>query len=501
MIRRKLWAHNKQAIEFLEESFKTTDSAVVVQPTGSGKSGVMFGYIESVLAKVKNVIVIQPSLSIESAQKASSLWNKKLDSKVRYITYSKMANLRKMTKENLVKQGFTDVDLIILDEVHHIAAPIWSQGYECLKALNPACKIIGLTATPIRYLDGGRNVAEEYFHGNVIETLTLIQAIQQEIFAKPKYITAYYGKDEILADMLSRINSFSCSEDARASLYAIYTKLRDDWNRQSDLDEKIEHYINLYLPDVNNLKFVIFTSGIAELQESKEIVKAWFKKRNIRKKINTFEVYSGNGIDDETVFKGFARTHKDSVDLLFAVDKLNEGVHLKELSGIIMLRNTSSPTIYYQQLGRIFHTGMKRAPLVFDFVNNHNALAVVRSTLIDPEEVPVPIKGKGTKNHLTGVEYSTVTMHDEMMDLSILLDKLDVKLVKDVSPWTSKVDDAWESCYGVLSDFVTSSGRLPSANDDFTLFSWFRMQIVSWLSETLDAWKKDKLQALGVRVG
>jgi superfamily II DNA or RNA helicase len=504
MLRDKLWDHNRRALEYVEETFKTTDSTIVVQPTGSGKSGVMFGYIEGIFSTARNIIVIQPSLSIEHAQKASSLWNKKWDSKVRYITYSKMSKLRTMLMDAITKQGFTDVDLVVLDEVHHIAAPVWRLGFDRLKELNPQCKFLGLTATPIRYLDDGLNVADEYFNGNVIESITLIEAIKKEVFAKPRYVTAYFGKDEILRDMQSRINSFPSSGDYRSTLMSIFNKLKSDWDTQSDIDEKIEKYINLYLSGDTNIKFVVFMSSISELLEHRETVENWFKKRKIRNKVNSYDMYSGNGKDDEVVLKSFSRSRKDSVDLLFAVDKLNEGVHIKGLSGVIMLRDTTSPTVYYQQLGRCFSAGMDKSPLIFDFVNNHSSLGVVRSTLIDESDATSPISGtitvKGKEVPYRGLEYSTVTMHDEMMDLSVLLDKLDVKLVKNSTIWFDNSDSAWLECFSELSSFITSNRRLPSSADDFTLFSWFRQQVACILAGLLDEWKKQKLINIGVRL-
>ena len=49
---------------------------------------------------------------------------------------------------------------------------------------------------------------------------------------------------------------------------------------------------------------------------------------------------------------------------------LNEGMHIEGIDGVIMLRPTSSPILYMQQLGRALTTGDKKNPLVFDIVNN-----------------------------------------------------------------------------------------------------------------------------------
>ena len=51
---------------------------------------------------------------------------------------------------------------------------------------------------------------------------------------------------------------------------------------------------------------------------------------------------------------------------------LNEGIHVKNVDTIMMFRDTASPIIYFQQMGRCFSVGQKLNPLIFDFVNNFN---------------------------------------------------------------------------------------------------------------------------------
>jgi superfamily II DNA or RNA helicase len=479
-------------LDYLLETLPTTGKAVVVQPTGSGKSGVMFGYIDSIYEEAKRILIVQPSVSIEVAQKSSSLWDKKWEDKVRYITYSKMSQLQKMDDAKIEKQGFTDVDLVILDEVHHIAAPVWSRGFAKLKDKNPNCKFIGLTATPVRYLDGGLNVAEEYFDGHLIETVTLADAIKEGIFRKPRYVTAYFGKDRILADMESRIHNFISSEEYKETLWAIYSRVKSSWDRQSSLKEKIKKYTDMYYSHETNPKFVVFMSSIDELHTYKNEIESWFK--TVRKKVVVHDVYSGNGKDDDKVFKSFQRTRKDTVDLLFAVDKLNEGVHFKKLTGLVMLRSTSSPTVYYQQLGRPFFSGMKEEPLIFDFVNNQDSLGVVRSTLI-VDDKPLYEKVDG---YATCQEYTTMTLWNETLDLSILTTKLNVELYTETSHWLLSSDFAWDKSFKVLSEFIRKHKRLPSVEDGYEMYSWFRTQVGAYQSNKLSRGRKEDFESLGV---
>ena len=52
------------------------------------------------------------------------------------------------------------------------------------------------------------------------------------------------------------------------------------------------------------------------------------------------------------------------------INKLNEGAHVSNITGIIMLRSTLSTIIYLQQIGRALSAGNKNNPIIFDFMGN-----------------------------------------------------------------------------------------------------------------------------------
>ena len=43
---------------------------------------------------------------------------------------------------------------------------------------------------------------------------------------------------------------------------------------------------------------------------------------------------------------------RNAIRLLYCVDMLNEGIHIKDVDGVVMLRPTISPIVYLQQIGR-----------------------------------------------------------------------------------------------------------------------------------------------------
>ncbi len=58
------------------------------------------------------------------------------------------------------------------------------------------------------------------------------------------------------------------------------------------------------------------------------------------------------------------------IHLLFCIDMLNEGLHVPDAAGVILVRPTESPRVFYQQIGRCIQAGSGNTPIIFDFVNN-----------------------------------------------------------------------------------------------------------------------------------
>lgn len=78
--------------------------------------------------------------------------------------------------------------LVVLDEFHRAGAAQWGLGVDRLIRTFPNSRIIGLTATNIRYLDGQRDMADELFDGHIASEMSLGEAIVRGILPAPKYV-------------------------------------------------------------------------------------------------------------------------------------------------------------------------------------------------------------------------------------------------------------------------------------------------------------------------
>ena len=104
----------------------------------------------------------------------------------------------------------------------------------------------------------------------------------------------------------------------------------------------------------------------------RDVVIEWFHTAGI-KDIHSYAVYSDYP-EKERDYKDFCEDNSDSAKIMFSVNMLNEGLHIEDISGVLMLRTTRSNLVYLQQLGRLLEAGnMDKYLLVFDFVNNFSS--------------------------------------------------------------------------------------------------------------------------------
>lgn len=93
----------------------------------------------------------------------------------------------------------------------------------------------------------------------------------------------------------------------------------------------------------------------------------WFHKVEANPHINS--AYLGASATD-LAFGAFKADTSQYLKLLYCIDMFNEGVHVKAVDGIILLRSTISPIIYKQQIGRALSAEKKKNAVIFDVVLN-----------------------------------------------------------------------------------------------------------------------------------
>ena len=178
-----LHEHNRIAYEKVKNGFLTSNRCCVVHPTGTGKSYICL----ALFADHRS----EKILYVTSYAKDLQLMEDKMKE---YL--GDYNNITTCLYSGLDRLPFERYVYIVLNEMHRAGATDWEKMVKTILSQCPDAKILGLTATPIRYLDNQRNMADELFDGNIVSELTLQDALLQGILPIPHYITGVYSYEE-----------------------------------------------------------------------------------------------------------------------------------------------------------------------------------------------------------------------------------------------------------------------------------------------------------------
>ena len=128
-----------------------------------------------------------------------------------------------------------------------------------------------------------------------------------------------------------------------------------------------------------NGKYIVFCSNIEEMK--KRIAEA----QEIFSKVNpNIKIYNVSSDDElrrnQKELKRFENdADEEKLKLMFSVNMLNEGYHLPDIDGVVMMRPTKSPTVYMQQMGRALTIGnLSNKPVIIDLVDNFDSVRVIK---------------------------------------------------------------------------------------------------------------------------
>ena len=380
----QLFKHNQIAYEATVKMLTERKKAAVIHPTGTGKSFIGFKLCED--NPDKTICWLSPSryiyqTQLENLAETSGGYEPK---NVKFYTYAKLMNV---TYDEISE---INPDFIILDEFHRCGAELWGTGVDSVLREYPDTPVLGLSATAIRYLDNRRNMTDELFDGNIASEMTLGEAIVRDILSPPKYILSIFSYQKDLEKYEKRVKSAK-SKAVQDAATAYLEALR----RALDKAEKLDVLFDKHMTDRIG-KYIVFCANFEHMQDMIDKATEWFYK--VDKKPHIYSVYS----DDPTASKSFSDFKADKSDhlkLLYCIDALNEGVHVPDVSGVILLRPTISPIIYKQQIGRAVFASKSKNPVIFDIVNNIENLYSIDAV---EEEMQVAIEyyrsheGEGT---------------------------------------------------------------------------------------------------------
>ncbi len=317
------------------------DKALVISATGSGKTYLAAFDARNFEAKRLLYIVhrdfilkdaLKTFLSVFGTSKTYGMYTGSKNEIDNDFVFASTA----MISRHLDDFSPNEFDYIVYDEVHHIVA---DSGQKIFEYFKPEF-ILGLTATPERM--DNKDVFG-LFDQNIPYELRLRDAILNDLVVPFEY----YGIRTQLADYSDKDRMKVAREIARTENVSFISTEIEKHKKQ---DEKLK-----CIAFCTNLQHC--SQMAEEFNENGYHAIALTGKNDLGERIKAFKELQ----DDES-----------PLEIICAVDILNEGVDIPQINLVLFLRPTESQTVFLQQLGR----GLRKYPgkdkvTVLDFIGNN----------------------------------------------------------------------------------------------------------------------------------
>ena len=426
-----LFEHNRTAYEAAVAMLAEAGKAAIIHPTGTGKSFIGFKLCAD--HPEQTICWLSPSsyifeTQLEGLKKAADGFSPK---NIIFITYTKLMGMEEDEMAEI------HPDYIILDEFHRCGAEMWGAGVQRLLKLYTHIPILGLSATAIRYLDNQRDMADELFDGNVASEITLGEAIVRGILSPPKYVLSVYSYQKDLEKYKRKI-SHARSKPVRDAAEKYLDALRRALEMADGLDEVFARHM-----DRPCGKYIVFCANAEHMREMIEKVPEWFSKVDPAP-----HIYSAYSSDPETsqAFKDFKADTSNHLKLLYCIDMFNEGIHVEDIAGVILLRPTVSPIVYKQQIGRAMSAANGNHAVILDIVNNIENIYSIGSVEEEMQIAAAYYRSLGEGDAVVTEHFQVI---DEVRDCRELFERLNDTL-----------SASWNVMYGYARDYYKEFGNL-----------------------------------------
>lgn len=469
-----LFEHNEQAYVAVEDMLNEVGRAAVVHPTGTGKSFIAFKLCEQ--HSTECVCWLSPSsyifhTQLENVRAVSPDFS---DANITFFTYSKLMNLSAEEMKDIAPA------YIVLDEFHRCGAQMWGEGVSRLINAHPQAKLVGLSATAIRYLDHQRDMADELFDGNVASEMTLGEAVVRGILQPPVYVTAVYTYRESLGKYEARV-----ARSRNAAVRREGERYLQALRRALEQADGLDVVFQKHLPDPHG-KYIVFCANAEHMREMIAHTEDWFSKIDA-----VPHVYSAYSSDPETstAFQEFKHDTSPHLKLLFCIDMLNEGVHVEGVSGVILFRPTVSPIIFKQQIGRALSASGNHSAVIIDVVNNIENLYSIADLREEMQEAVTFYQRIGEDRSIVNERFRII---DELQECKQLFDELEKTL-----------SVSWETMYAEACEYFHKYGNLLPLQryetpTGYKLGQWVVAQRNSYVKGTLLSERVARLEAVGM---
>ena len=418
--------YQQDAVNIIDSLFEHKKFAGVILPTGAGKSFVAMA--EMLKHRNQNILYYAPNVEILNQITKHIMKNilnmsndeiQKLYDEHQTIPNGKFlpTNIEEIIKiafphlKLYCYQGLTnkddeffnshDADLIIFDEIHRAGATEWNKKIKKLINGNPNAHLLGITATPIRDVDrqdmmlkfaelsGDYTKTELMQKKYLASELYLIDAMQEGIVVVPNLVSFDYSLEG--SEQYKEIKKMYEEETdpiEKSRLKSIYDEMRQivENSKKQGMPSIIKEAFEKNHKKSNG-RYIVFLplntnhdlTTEQYIQSEIEKVKHYFSLIDDNPEIGYLLSNRQNTNENSIAMSNFEKD-SEHLKLIFAINMLNEGVHVDGIDGIVMLRPIGANTriLYSQQTGRcVFALDPNNpildseVPLIFDVYNNY----------------------------------------------------------------------------------------------------------------------------------
>lgn len=231
--------------------------------------------------------------------------------------------------------------IIVVDEAHHTLAPSYKRIINAVREKCPDAKLLGLTATPIRYTDAGTVSLLKLFEQKIIYAIPLSKLIADGTLASPINL-----KRETNVEIERYIDA-----DEMKKVLAKGDLTEKAVNKIAKSNERNEVIVKEYLDNKDKYgKTIIFALN----KEHCIVLQAMLADKGVK----CDYVYSGR-VGNEGIIERFRyNDHKDSegnndhLDVLININILTEGSDIPDIQTVFLTRPTNSDVTLMQMIGR-----------------------------------------------------------------------------------------------------------------------------------------------------
>ncbi len=486
----ELYKHNEEAYRKIDNAYQSGEDVVgIVHATGTGKS-----YLALNLAyhnQDKKVVYIVPSNGIiehlENIIKESGFSKEKDFANVEFRTYQSLINLSLEEMENI------DCDLLILDEFHHLGAPIWGARTKTFIETHSDIKIFGMTAYTIRdrntsyERDMANPETDELFSNKIISRYDLCDAIIDGILPQNiTYKTSVIGLEEILKKLENKTSSLGLEEENQKELEAAKKRIAEAPSIAKIIKETIH----------SNSKLIYFCPPFSEkdvndIETIKKEALEWFKQITCEENIAFYSTTSEMGTDGKKNREAFyqdvdlsGNNVSNKLRVMFAINQYNEGIHAPNVDGVIMGRGTSSDIVFFEQLGRALSVNRNNNPVIIDLAGNYTYMNELENNIKDR------IK---EQSHKTG----RINERSNISEVKFNIEIQNIDIFNFLSDYYKRINRTWMDYYElarkyyetygdleILQRFKTNDGTTYDSNGKINLGCWIANQRQSCLPDS-----------------